>query len=282
MLNTDKYKIKLNQLVGANDNYIKVSLKNDGFDFVDYSEDNTDLLTSSKEENVNPFDDGEKKMFRPIEGDYTFTFNFLDNNYWNRYTFTKFDLTEDILNLSESFINSFYVVQVYDTFNSKNQILLSTGYYNVFNFAKIANQTNNNISTHIINSSSEALQIYLPLDYINSFTGNTFDIYIRYFFYNAKSGAFIPFYNKGATNLPSPTTPTILVNNETDIYLKVNVNKSTRKYDLSAMSLYFNQFNNPEYNNLINSTVESIPLEKPTYPSGTSFTSNGNYETLSI
>lgn len=284
MLNKNKFKIRLSP-TGATDTNIRFALITGSFDFVDYNEDNTDLLTTSKDDNVNSFTDGEKKLYKPvgIGSSITFVFNFFNNiARYNRYTYDGFSLLDDIIVLSDSFLNSFYVIQVYDTFLSKNQILLHTGYYNNYEFAKNFNQPSLDISTHSLSFNSESLQTYLPIEYVNSIQTDTFDLYFKFLFYNAKFGKFIPFFYKGSTNSSSPITTPVILTSEEDFYIKLTFTKSTKTYSFGTLTILpLNEFNNTDFNNILNSTVESISMEKPTYPSGNSFTNTGKYETLS-
>ena len=88
-------------------------------------------------------------------------------------------------------------------------------------------------------------------------------------FYSAKSGKVYPFFNL-ANNA---------ITTEEKMYFKLLLNQTTMEYSFvqSGATITAREIVNPSYFNLINSTVQSVPLEIPVYPTGNTFTENGIY-----
>ena len=170
---------------------------------------------------------------------------------------------------SEQARNSFYVMQVFDDFNEATQTKLHTGYFNGYDFL---NKSGGGLSTdYTINSNNtEFLSIYISNSFLEEKNSQTIDLYVKFLFYSAQSGKFYPF---------SKTSYTSITKQE-DIYRKITINTSTFKYTINGSTFSAYEIYNPDYSTLINNTVSSIPVQKPVYPSGNTFTETGNYETI--
>lgn len=161
--------------------------------------------------------------------------------------------------------NSFYIIQLFDSFNDENQKKLHTGYYNGFDFARTSLNAN-----YQYNSNIEFSNIYLNETYLSSLTGIT-TIYAKFLFYSANSGKFYPFfnYNDHTLNTQQQLYHTILLNPSARTYTFVN------NYNLIVVR----ELVNAQYSAFINNTVSSFSLKKPVYPSGNTFTTDGTYIT---
>jgi len=224
------------------------------------SEDITNLITDQTDGSINTGSDGEKLRFTPSLN-YAMTAYFYKTATLSYVTnvapneFTSGDITSD------SFKNSFYIYKIFDSPEENNQNLLHTGYINGFNFVNgytsLYNWDTNNF---------EYGDIHIPNSFLVSLTGDTFFAYMKLNFYSAKSGVVYPFSGITASNT------------ESDLYNKMTFIVSTKRYTVSTF--IFKEVKNTAYVNQVNDSVDSLSLEKPTFPSGTTFTTDGNYVTL--
>ena len=236
----------------------KINLTMGDIDYVDFKEDIENLLSGEKEKSINAVTDSDIIRYKPAGSTTTLTFRY---NGSSQYTSAGFTSSE-ISNLADVFVNSGYVIQVYDKTDSTSQTLLHTGHINGYQILT------NTSSVHSISLTSESFAIYLPQLFLDSITSNTFTLYFRFFFYRAKDGALIPF-----TQNVTPLT------NEAQQYFSMVFTKNTKKYAFPS-SLTIIQLPSSQYTTNINNTVESIRLEKPVYPAGNTFSTDGSYSQI--
>lgn len=251
-----KQKIKISTV--GDDAIVNIGFKS-VYNLGGLSQDIENLVSYETDSSVNSVVDEEKRRFSPnknytigMEFYSTGTTNYVTNVAPNEFT------TGDTL--SSQFTNSFYVYKVYDSPFQNTQNLLHTGYINGFSFA------GNNVSIYPWTGSSEYTDIHLPISFLDSITATTFNLYMKMNFYSAKSGKVYPFSGITTTNT------------ENDLYNKLTFTGSTKKYSTPPLSNFtFKEITNPEYVALVNDSISSISLEKPTYPSGNTFTTDGVY-----
>jgi len=211
------------------------------------SQDIQDLVTDQSDNSINLGTDGEKTRFTPN--------GFTGITFWNGIMtgFTTLEVK------TQAYVNSFFIIQIYDTPVSDTQTLLHTsfinGYYFTTGVTAIFDWTN----------VFEYTDLHIPTDYLATFSGNTVNVYCKTNFYNAKLGKIDPFYDVYATG-----------NTESKLYKMMTLNKTNRTYSITG-NMHFAKINNPEYVELINDSIESFNVEKPTYPTGNTFNPNGTY-----
>ena len=91
--------------------------------------------------------------------------------------------------------NSFWIFDYYDDFDPNSQNKIFTQYITRIGTAPI----------YDINDSDDQIYYwYVPLSYINKFTGNTVNGYMKVSFFNSKTGKLILFYNSANESLHTP------------------------------------------------------------------------------
>lgn len=252
-----KYKIQISP-TGVDQN-IPVNFKNETH-LSGLSDDILNLVTDQTQLAINPSQDGEKRRFTPLTST-NITFDF-----WNGSSYvgniSPIDFTSITATTTDAYTNSFYVCQVFDSAVGDKQNLLHNSYLNGFQFS-----LSTLVSTYIWSNLYEYADIHIPKYYLDTLTANTFQLYFKFLFYSGKTGKVHPFFT-GTT-----------VNTENDIYLRVDFNHLTRTYTLNN-SLVFSEFTNTDYIDVVNANVSSVNIQKPVYPTGTTFTTSGQYVSL--
>jgi hypothetical protein len=252
----DRYKIKYK--IGKELSF-NLQLSQADIDLVDYKESNDNLLSGTKQDTINIIEKGEIVKFSPEQSSSTLTFNF--NGIYN-YTAVGFDVAE-INNMVDAYKKCNYIFQVYDSINSINQSLIHTGYLNGYNIL-----TSGGTSIHNVSLSTESFNIYISKSFLETVSGNSFTLYFKIFLYVAKNGNLVPFTQN--------VTPLLA---ETQQYFAYSFNKSTRKYNF-PIAESFKQLPSSAYTDIVNQSVDSIALQKTTFPSGNLFNVDGSYETI--
>jgi hypothetical protein len=273
-----KEQIKLNY----NDMNLKFNL-NSNTDLTGYQQE-IDKYTTTKSDNlINPINDLEIKRFKLSK--YTEIFFYFNNNgsYGNNYINAGFSQTEINSNAS-TILNSFYILDVYDSYNQYNQNKLGVIY-----MTKIYQNINNGIVTYttlptyyINDGSSQFYYLNLPKYYLNQFTGNTISIYGKFSFFQAKDGVLKPFYNDFNKNIPmNPIFEYVKI--DVDLVNKTwNFNDYTNnKGNLLTFYEIATSTSNNNYVDKINSDIETIDDVKPVYPIENNFDyTTGDYKTV--
>ena len=227
------------------------------------------LATSSIEttDSINVGDDAETRRLLPaVTNSIQFQFwETTSNSFVNLVAPDEFSGSTDFNTSAAK--NSFYVIQLYDTFKDESNSKKHTGYYNGFDFAKT-----NLVSSYNFSPDNEFSNLYVSQKVLDGLSGLTRDFYIKFLFYSAKSGKFYSFINQ---NTPSVIT-------QEKMYHKITINPNLLNYTFNPnySPLLLRELRNPAYDTFINNTVQSIPVEKPVYPSGNTFENTGNYITV--
>lgn len=224
------------------------------------SEDIEKLIEEQTALSINSSDDGEKTRFMP-SASASMVVNFY-SNLFSTYLpnvapneFTSLDVK------TLSFINSFYAYSIFDSTNENVQILLHSGYINGSNF-------NGYSSVYGWNTKLEYSDIHIPNSFLATLTTSTFSAYMKVSFYSGKSAKVYPFSKAN----PVTTSPF----SESSIYCQLTFDVNTKKYAISTPFTFY-EITNPTYVSVVNQSVESIAVEKPTYPTGNTFTLDGKY-----
>lgn len=211
---------------------------------------------------INPATDGECFRIKLSLSQATFNFFFNKNNLYSNTLLNAGFTNVDFEEKSISVATSFFIMQVFDSMNTENQVLLHSGFYGGFNFS-------NAITTYNIASTNEFANLYISQSLLNSAPTNVYDVYAKFFFFNSKLGKLTPFYNEHYESLTT----------EQKLYIKIKIDRTTRLYQfIDAPSIRFKELVNANYNDSLNTTLDVFDNEKPTYPVGRTFTNNGTYQ----
>jgi hypothetical protein len=187
-----------------------------------------------------------------------FTFMFFNNIYQSNFVNAGFTLNE--INLSnKTYRYSYILIQFYDSFDSKNQNLIHTGYIPIYLFI------DKTASVFDIKPSIKYYEfnnIYIPnnIQVINNQT-----LFVKFSFFNAKTGKLLVFFNQTITN-----------NTEEKLYFKTNINKTNNTYSFNNQNIIAYQFLNEEFINRINERNKT-ENKSPLFTQGDLFNINGEY-----
>lgn len=251
-----KYKIKLL----GNSITIPINLEMGNVDYVDYKEDHENDFKEEKEKSINPILNSDVVRYKPtgtIISSFEFYFGTSGTLSFTNAGFTQ----EEIDSKADVFINSHFIIQAYDSADSIKQVLLHTNYLN-------SNDTfSPGSATLSVTTAMESMMTYLPKTFLDSASEN-FTLYFKYLFYNAKTGKLSTFTQQ----LPQLTI-------ESQMYFPMSFTKSSRSYVL-ASNYKMKELPSSQYTDIVDNSVESIRLEKPTYPTGNNFTVEGTYNQI--
>ena len=236
--------------------------------FTEYGEDIDNLTQFTVLGLVNPVIDGEVRRFKlnPIPNSYiTLIFKFYNvtaTTYQTLLTAAGFT-TNEINNNDLNILNSFFILDFYDTFDLNSQAKIFTTYLTKLN--------NLLIYTIGVSNSNQLYPWYIPLSYIlpNAQTGSTAIGYVKLSFYNAKTGNITPFYNQDNESLTTPER----------IFFKVQldlINMTWKFLTASYPTITAKEIaNNVLYIDKVNNTVDSMDNLQQNPPSGNTY----NYKT---
>ena len=215
---------------------------------------------------INPVIDGE--TFRFIRNiDQNFRFEFFDGSIYTPSLITA-GFTQDEIDSQEDVVtNSFYILQIYDSINSDNQILLHNSYYNGTSFTSAS-------SIYNIPVSEEFSNIYIPEWFINETNDNEIVMYGTFLFFNAKTGKLEVFFNKDNQFETS----------DDKLYNTITLNKSNRNYSIQSNSatIMLRELINSDYVDKLNESLNTFNNEIPQFPSGDKFNDDGSYTEATI
>lgn len=265
----------INQKVRFNGNDIKFTIPLTSKNTLDgHRESIEGFILQQRGFSINDIEDIEKVPFY-TSADYLISFLFYsgsaDIQYAPNFRYATFTQEEADRRVN-SFIGSFFILQIYDTPVSETQTLLHTGYYNGFNFIDDSDDSILSRFDVTQDNQREFNYYYFSNSFLNSSTANTVTVYGRFYFYNAKTGLLQLFYNNNDElyNLDS----------ESDIYFEITLDKQNRTYTHNTSTLVSTEIINPEYNERINASVASFENKQPVFPSGNSFTSGRTYQVI--
>lgn len=232
-----------------------------------YDDDVLSTITTETDKSINIGDDEETRRLLPTSSK-PIQFQFWKNatsTYVNNVAPNEFTGSSEYNTAAAK--NSFYLIQVYDSFKDESNSKKHTGYYNGFDFAK-----NNLVSDYTYSADVEFSNLYISQKVLDGLSGLTKDFYVKFLFYSGKSGKFYSFFNQ---NTPTLTT-------QEKIYYKITIDPNNLNYSFNPNygTILLRELRNPEYDTFINNTVQSIPVEKPNFPTGNTFTNNGIYESI--
>lgn len=237
----------------GNDMLIKFSIgNNDGF--VGYQQEIDNLTELTSNELINPVTDVEKRKYKFDSSAELVKFKF----YFNGdpfFTQAGFTLNE-ILENSKSFANSFFILDFYNNYNPYIQTKIFTTY-----ITKLTNVPYYPVSS----STSQIYYWYVPVSYITTQTGNTSIGYIKFSFYNAKTGKITLFYNANNANLSTPEK----------MYFKAELNHNNKTWKILNLIDFFAEgidiSTTSKYSERIDNTNSTIDNTTQIYPTGNAY-----------
>jgi len=237
-------------------------------DFLGYQQEIDNLTLATKEVLINPVNDTEVRRFnyRPDISATNIKFYFGVSNV-NTFLSAGFTATE-IATSNANLLNSFFILDFYDTFNSNTQTKVFTNY-----LTKVLGSNSNTPNYKMY--SDTVNQFYnwnMPLTYINSYTGTTVTGYTKFSFYNAKTGVISLFYNYDNAAMLTPQK----------MYFKTELNLTNRTWRFLGLSSNiakaYQVTQTSAYATRVNNTVANFDNKKQIYPTGDTFqSSTGNY-----
>jgi hypothetical protein len=248
---------------------IKFNLSSDN-NFLGYQQEIDNLTQGVSDTLINPNVDLEERRFKYAFHSPAVRFNFyfgsIPTNTFEAIGFTTSGLTQQQLNV----LNSFFIFELYDTYNVSTQIKILTTYITQIGV----------VPQYTANSSNQIYNLYVPIPYIKNILAQSGSTgiatgYTKISFYNAKTGKIILFYN-----------PTYALNT-TPLYMffptRLNTNAKTWEFLPASTAIFSaNQiWENPAFTKKVNDTVNNFNNEEQKYPSGQTFNyQNGKYSTI--
>jgi hypothetical protein len=207
---------------------------------------------------INPVTDGETfKYLAENEKDFDFEFK-SGASYSSLYTFAGFTQSQ-VDNKDDVLLNSFFIMQIYDSIESENQILLHNSYYNGYDFTDRAEFT--------LPTTDEFMNLYIPEWFITENTGSTITIYAKFLFYNAKTGKLEIFFNKDKSAITT----------EDKMYHTLTIITLDKEYLYPVGTVNSRELDNAAYTEKVNESLDSFDKEAPVFPEGEQFNNDGTY-----
>jgi len=209
---------------------------------------------------INPITDGETFKYKSTTNRSITPYFYNGIGLGNSLEYAGFT-PDEINNSNDVVTNSFYILQVYDTIVGENQTLLHNSYHNGYEIEHIS-------TTFLLKEGNEDSNFYIPEWYINeNLNGGEIKFVIKLLFYNAKTGKLQIFYNR---NKAINTT-------EDKIYYDGTLFLDDKTYTLETNAMRYNEFENADYANKINESLDSFDNEAPVFPDGKQFNNDGTY-----
>lgn len=185
---------------------------------------------------------------------------------------------DDISGYTDCMQNSFFIVDCYDSPNSNTQKKIFRTYLTKL-IGNIAYGNGIYTPTYYIGGTAinQLNYFYVPKWYLDAQTANTITAYLKFTFYNAKSGITASFYNNANNVAPINKTPELM-------YFKINIRLSdliwrfvTPPTNIVAKQL----INNVAYDDKVDASVANGDNLAQNYPAGTAFDAQtGKYVTV--
>jgi len=234
-------------------------------DFIGYQQ-SIDNLTSFKTMNVvNDVVDAEKRKFNfsNESGSQIIKFWFLNPSKVHQNTFTAAGFTQDeITNTSKSLLNSFFILDFYNTPIIAKQKKLFTSY-----LTKVLNQST--LPTYTIplildeSNRNELYYMYISRSYINQQTQPIITGYTKISFFSGHDGSIKTFQYNGFSYSSS----------QQKLFMRTELNFSGRTWRFipSSNTIDLYQLDGGEYDNRMNDTFDKENITNPSYNSNKIF-----------
>jgi hypothetical protein len=235
---------------------------------VEYQEEIDRLTQFTTLDLVNPVTDGEErrlKMNPSPNATINLIFQFYSTislAYLNSFLYAGFT-GEEIVNSSDNILNSFFILDFYDTFDINSQTKIFTTYLTKvlvpvggIYYSQYAIGANNN---------NQFYRWYIPLAYIESQTGTTATGYVKLSFFNAKTGKVVTFFNADNASLTTPEF--MFFKAQLDLVGMTWKFLTTSYPTITAKQI----INNTLFTDKVNNTVASKDNLQQNPPSGTTY-----------
>jgi len=237
--------------------------------FIGYQQEIDSLTSFTTIDLVNPVVDEEKRKFKlnPLpDSTITLQFKFYSGTSSPPYqtSFKNAGFTDNEINQNNfNLLNSFFILDFYNTYDINTQIKIFTTY--------LTKKGATPIYSINANINNQLYYWYVPISYM---TGTTAIGYVKFSFFNAKTGKLTLFYNE---NNITPETAEKL-------FFKVELNQVNKTWKfLTSQYPIINAkefINSTQYINRINNTYDKFDNLSQTYPTGNTFNYlEGNYFT---
>lgn len=263
--------IKIKILRNNQDNNIKFGLSNN-VQVTGYQQEINEITDQTKKKLINPIIDDEITKFK-FDGASRYIQFYFDND-GTVYDYTDAGFTEDELNNnSKSFMNSFFILDMYDTYDVNTQTRIFRNYLTKLYDDALTNATPRPRYEFNKYKKFQLSELYLPKSYINTISGTTSTTYFKFMFFNGKTGDIYQFYNDG-------------INSEYSLekmYFECELDLSDNTWSIPSATPYLNAnrlLSTNAYSNKINDAVDDFKNLKQEYPTGDSFDiESGDYFT---
>ncbi len=229
----------------------------------DFTKD-TDIDLFSQQalkDNINPIVDKELKKFNPIGIDNT-VLNYSISGFTNYVPniFTQ----SNILNNDPVFYKSLWILEYFDSVFKNNQNRLFINYYRPQRL--LVNNNNSLVLDSTIKiplQSDDIANIFIPNNLISTLINST--LYLKVRFFNAKNGLIYNFKKS-----------TILVDDETEYYIKIQLNTTSKTWTLADSITNFTNYVNANDDSQSNSAPNIITDDNSN--KGTFINIDGKYQ----
>ena len=237
-----------------------------------YQQEIDNMTEETKDELINPIIDNEVKRFSYISENLTLLyFYFGSSSPQSNFIQAGFTNTE-IDSASNNLLNSFFIMDFYDSFDPYTQ----TKIFTIYNTLVLKGETDTGtpIPSYKINDDNlnQFYHWFIPKSYLDTQTGLTTTGYIKFSFYNAKTGKVYLFYNKDNESLSTPEK----------MYFETLLDLNTMTWDIIKSSTDAKAYEIPRtniYAEKVNNAVDSFDNQQQDYPSKTIFNpEDGKYD----
>lgn len=252
-----------------NDIKIKFSLSQNN-EFTGLKQEIDKLTQFNTLDVVNPAVDGEKTRFRfNSTSTGTLSFEFFNENlsiFLDTLPSAGFNFFEEVLRRTPNVQNSFFIMDYYDSFNTYNQTKIFSSYLTKIVFGReVLEQAAS--SYELFNDRIQLNTIAVPNWYIESQPQNIITGYTKFYFYNAKTGRVVPFFNLDNQSLSTPER----------FYFRTEIFKSSKQWRFVSASMptfiarEVRENINPQFVNKINDTNTNFDNLRLDFPTGNTF-----------
>jgi len=250
-----------------------------------YQQEIDNLTEETKEDLVNPIIDNEVRRFQydsALAGSSYLWFFFSANGVTAYNTFLPnaagFSVDE-INSRDDKILNSFFIMDFFDTYDTNTQSKIFT----IYNTQVLDGETYLTMPTPkyrlFEDTRNQFYNWYVPKSFIDIQTGSTITGYVRFSFYNAKTGVLALFYNQDNGGLTTPEKMYFKAQLDLDkmtwilIYDGTNPSPSFPP-DAKAFQIPFTH----PYSQRVNDAMDNFDNQQQDYPSGDAFdTEDGTY-----
>jgi hypothetical protein len=255
------------------DTFIKIpfSIANN---LVDYQQEIDNANEEAKKESINEVIDHEVRRYTYNEPSSTILKFFFGTGHNVEFGVNGAGFSEaDITNGGDTLLNSFYILDFYDSFNDQTQTKIFTTYMTQILTGEldvgvpIPEYTISNSSAYQFNS------WYVPQDYLDPFLYSGYTVitgYVKLSFFNAKTGRVTLFYNKANDGLNTPQKMYFTAYLYPATMGWQFITDTPEAYEVAAGNAYAQR---------INDRVDGFDNLQQEYPEGLIFEDDGTYST---